>query len=120
MNLYWLTTEDHDEDWFVIANNEKDAATFHEEEEGYEVGYAKAEWILELPEEIQIETGWPTNKILIACGAEFVSDSPRVVKIGNRTFCEGMLESIILEQDDDKFEARGDERLNKTNRSTKQ
>jgi len=34
MNLYWVTTEDHAEDWFVVANNAKEAATFHEDVEG--------------------------------------------------------------------------------------
>ena len=121
MNLYWVTTEDHDEDWFVIANNAKEASIFFEETEGYEPGFSKAEWVLEPSTEIQAKIGWPTDDILIACGAEFRSnDSPRVVKIGTRVFCEGMLESVLSELDDDKFEARGDKRLNQTRRSIMQ
>ena len=26
MNLYWVTTEDHAEDWFITANNAEEAA----------------------------------------------------------------------------------------------
>jgi len=47
MNLYWVTTEDHAEDWFIVANNPQEAATFHEEMEGYDPGDATAEMILE-------------------------------------------------------------------------
>lgn len=35
MNLYWVTTEDHAEDWFVLARNAKEAGTLHEDMEGY-------------------------------------------------------------------------------------
>ena len=28
MNLYWVTTEDHAEDWFVVANNAEEAEPF--------------------------------------------------------------------------------------------
>jgi hypothetical protein len=31
MRLYWVTTEDHDEDWFVVAPNEVEACMFHED-----------------------------------------------------------------------------------------
>jgi len=31
MKLYWVTTEDHEEDWFVVAISTKKAAKFHED-----------------------------------------------------------------------------------------
>jgi len=31
MKLYWVTTEDHEEDWFVVAISAKEAAKFHED-----------------------------------------------------------------------------------------
>lgn len=31
MYLYWVTTEDHAEDWFIEASNAKDATRFHED-----------------------------------------------------------------------------------------
>ena len=30
MNLYWVTTNDHSEDWFIVANNEQEATKYHE------------------------------------------------------------------------------------------
>ena len=36
--LYWVTTDDHGEDWFVIAGSQEEAVRFHEQEEGYDPG----------------------------------------------------------------------------------
>ena len=119
MNLYWVTTEDHAEDWFVVANNADEAATFHEDAEGYVPGDATAEMILKIPDGVRVNPGWPSDELLRSCGAIFLAEAPtRVVEIGNRRFCEGLMESAIRTLDDDMFEALGEERLNKTPRST--
>ena len=115
MKLYWVTTEDHDEDWFVVASSSKQAARYHENMEGYNRGDAKAEEILDIPGDVPAEKGWPSKELLLAVGAKFHSDDQtRAVEIAGRTFCEGMLEAVLNEIVDDVFEARGDERLNKT------
>ena len=46
MNLFWVTTSDHGEDWFVIAHSAQEAATFHKDVEGYDPGDATAEMIM--------------------------------------------------------------------------
>jgi hypothetical protein len=118
MKLYWVTTEDHNEDWFIVASSSKEASKYHENMEGYEPDDAKAEQILDIPENIPAETGWPSDELLLAVGAKFLlNDQSRVVEIAGRKFCEGMLEAILNEITDDAFEERGDERLNKTKRS---
>lgn len=118
--MYWVTTEDHDEDWFIVANNPEEAATFHEEMEGYDPGDATAEIILELPKGIVTNTGWPSDDILQSCGANIlVEGATRIVEIGDRKFCEGLMESTIRALDDDMFEALGEGRPNKTLKSTK-
>ena len=115
MKLYWVTTEDHDEDWFVVATNAKEAASFHENMEGYDPGDATAEAILDIPEEIPAEIGWPSDEFLKTVGAIFICDGPtRVVEISGRKFCEGLLDATIRSLDDDIFEALGQERLNET------
>ena len=58
MNLYWVTTKDYAEDWFIVANNAKEATTFREEMEGYDPGDATAEIIMEIPNEIITDIGW--------------------------------------------------------------
>jgi len=118
MNLYWVTTEDHAEDWFVVANNAEEASTFHEDAEGYSPGDAKAEMILKIPDGVTVNTGWPSDEVLRSCGANILLEgSTRVVEIGNRRFCEGLMESTLRSLDDDIFEALGEERLNETKKS---
>jgi len=115
MKLYWVTTEDHDEDWFIVASSPKEASKYHENMEGYDPGDAKAEEILDIPENVPAETGWPSDELLIAVGAKFLlNDQSRVVEIAGRKFCEGLLEATLNEINYDLFEEYGGERLNKT------
>lgn len=118
MKLYWVTTGDHDEDWFIVASSSDEASTYHEDMEGYEPGDAKAEEILDIPKNVPAEKGWPSDELLLAVGAKFLlNDQSRVVEIAGRKFCERMLEAILNKIDDDAFEERGDERLNKTKKA---
>ncbi len=115
MKLYWVTTVDHDEDWFIVASSSAEAAALHETLEGYDPGDANAEEILKIPEKVHVEAGWPSDETLQAVGARFiVREQSRVVEIEGRKFCEGMLEAILNELDDNAFEKSGFGRLNKT------
>jgi len=102
LHLFWVTTEDHDEDWFIVATSHREAETYHENYEGYFPYEAVAERICEIPEELSmnLDIGHPSDDVLIACGGTIVrNDLPRVVKIGKRTFAEGMLEYLIRQGD---------------------
>ena len=46
VKLYWVTTDDHDEDWFILARTIRTAESYHIQYEGYEPGEARAELIL--------------------------------------------------------------------------
>ena len=88
--------------------------------EGYDPGDAKAEMLMEIPNEIVTDIGWPSDEVLRACGANILVKNPaRVVEIGNRRFCEGLMESTIRSLDDDRFETLGEGRPNKTPKLTK-
>ncbi len=120
MNLYWVTTEDHHEDWFIIASSSTEACKLHEDFEGYESGDAKAEKVLNIPKDISTEIGWPSEELLISLGAKFIQKGYlRVVEIEGRKYSEGMLESLISEICDNEFEARGEDRFNETKKSSK-
>lgn len=120
MNLYWVTTEDHDEDWFIVANNAEEAAAFHEYAEGYNPGDVEAEMIMEIPEGVTEDVDWPSDEVLQSCGARIVVDGPtHVVKIEDRAFCEGLLESEIREVDDIIREALGEGGLDESRKITK-
>ena len=115
MKLYWVTTDDHDEDWFIIASSAEEACKYHEDEEGYDPGDAKAEEVLDIPKNIPVEMGWPDSETLTALGGKFIrKKQPRVVEIAGRMFAEGMLDASINEVHDDFLEKAGLGRLNKT------
>ena len=75
--------------------------------------------VLEIPVGVAVNAGWPSDDVLKSCEGKFLSEAPaRVVEIGNRRFCEGLLESTIRTLDDDMFEALGEGRPNKTEKPT--
>ncbi len=89
--LFWCSTPDHDEDWFVVARSAAGARRYHEDAEGYARGDATAELVCALPARFaRTAVGWPSDALLDACGAERLKRSgARVVRIGDRLFGEG-------------------------------
>lgn len=113
--LYWAWTVDHDEDWFIVAKSSYDAARGHEEAEGYDVGDARSYHVVNVPEGVKAEDGWPSDELLIACGGEIVrGKQPRVVRFGEKTYTEGALDAEITRIWDDQLEAQGMGRPNGT------
>ena len=99
MNLYWVTTEDHHEDWFVLAKTPQTAQVFFEEYEGYDDDMAKA--MLVCPVDIaEVAADWANHALLESLGAEIQElESGRVVHLLGNTYAEGMLEGIIRQCD---------------------
>lgn len=116
LNLYWVETDDHDEDWFIVAASPTEACRDHEAREGYEVGDASAEFVAAVPADAPDRgAGWPSDELLRACGgAVECSAAPRVVRFGRRTFAEGLLDAEIRALDDDLSERLGRGRPNGT------
>ena len=121
MRLYWVETEDHCEDWFIVATSLEEAESLHEQYEGYLPGDAFAEEITAIPSGVSAKIGWPSEELLLAAGAEFIDRGPaRVVQINGRRFCEGLLEETIRSLADDRFEAEGRGRVNGTERTSRE
>jgi len=119
LTLYWCSTEDHHEDWFVVARSATEAVRFFESCEGYE-DETFAEALTAVPDALQDDQhlGWPSDELLVACGARILrADTPRVVELGGVRYSEGMLEHQILQLTDDQFERRGSGRPNRTVRT---
>lgn len=117
MMLFWCVTDDHEEDWFVVALSAVMAARFHEREEGYNPGNARCRLVCRLPRGIVATVGWPDDATIAACGGRFLrTESPRVVEIAHRVYTEGMLEASLAQACDDMLEARGHGRPNRTRR----
>jgi hypothetical protein len=113
ISLYWVTTEGHQEDWFILARNSRQAASYHVHYEGYETGDATAERIMgiatdlggQIPRHAQIED-------LKKLGFEILRANPsgRSVRLNGRTFAEGYMEEMVATVHDNTFEARGEGR----------
>jgi hypothetical protein len=117
--LYWCTTADHDEDWFIVARSKHAARRFHDDQEGYQPGAAEATYVLTLPPALQptAEHGWPSLELLRSCGGEVLRpESPRVVRFSDHVFSEGMLDDELLQATDDLAERMGRGRPNRTTR----
>lgn len=110
LKLYWVMTDDHDEDWFIVAHSAAEARRIHEDEEGYDRGDAYCELVLNLPPDKQGESvGWPRPGLLEELGGEVSRTPPdehealryeagsgaRVVKFGDRVFGEGDIVSNV-------------------------
>lgn len=99
LKLYWCTTPDGGEDWFMIAHSGREAAMQHAAAEGYNPEDAEAEYVMTLPNIAQAMgdriVGWPDGEMLSLCGAKILSeDNQRVVEIGGRTFTEGLMDVL--------------------------
>ena len=96
MKLFWVTTEDHTEDWFVFAETKEEAEEMHEDFEGIDEGDARAVEVMDVPVNIAVEKGWPYNDQLIKMGGIFIQLEPmRIVKINGVIYVEGDLESSL-------------------------
>ncbi len=96
MKLFWVSTADHDEDWFMFAETDAKASLLHEEHEGYNPGDASARLVCYVPDDINVFAGWPETEDLLNLGAVFLrTETPRKVELGNCVYTEGDLGSLI-------------------------
>lgn len=96
--LYWVTTRDHDEDWFILARNSRSASTYHESSEGYNPGDAVVRKVLggvqltdgaSLPRHAQIED-------LESLGFRLLQSHPyRIVRFHGKIYKEGQMQALV-------------------------
>jgi hypothetical protein len=119
LKLYWCWTDDHDEDWFLVARSARQARRLHENYEGYNPGDGRSKFVAVVPEEFRSarHIGWPRRSLLESCGAKIERwQTPRVVRIKGVRYAEGMLEHELLRLTDDLTERAGRGRPNRTER----
>ena len=96
MKLFWVTTLDHDEDWFIFADSDGRASKLHEEYEGYDSNEATAKLVCYVPIDINVIEGWPQPGDLEKLGATFLNiETPRKVEIAGSVYIEGGLDALI-------------------------
>jgi hypothetical protein len=100
IKLYWVTTPDHDEDWFIFADSASSAQAFHEDYEGYRTGDARSRLIVSNVAFKEFENGTPP------CHARFqdlyqIGLQARTIpgrrkgRFNGEIFRNGILEAII-------------------------
>jgi hypothetical protein len=124
IKLYWVTTEDHCEDWFIFATTRPSAASYHVLYEGYNTHDAFARIVVPNADLPKYTNGTPPCHAQIedleALGFEIVDDYPhrRVVRYMGETFAEGFMEAVVMEAHDNHSEEIGLGRPNQTRRSS--
>lgn len=134
--MYWVETEEHDEDWFVVAEDEIAACEYFDEYEGMEsedempFSGTYTDW--RIPEEFVdanaklFENGpfHPQKDLIELCGGRFIREQqPQVVEFQTEGqepehYVEGYRDHMIAQMHDDQFEARGQGRINGTDPRT--
>ena len=101
IKLYWVTTQDHAEDWFILAESARQARAFHEDYEGYGKGDAHSRLIVSNITLKEFQNGTPPCHAqfqdLFQIGFQNAGTIPnrRGVKFNGEIFREGILEAII-------------------------
>jgi hypothetical protein len=97
----WVTTADHDEDWFILAERARQARAYHENYEGYGKGDASSRLIVSDVTLDELVGGKPPCHAqmpdLLQLGFEDAGTEPnlRRVQLNGEMFEEGILESIV-------------------------
>jgi hypothetical protein len=101
IKLYWVTTDDHDEGWFIFAESARQARSYHEHYEGYGKGDARSRLIVSKVTLKEFMNGTPPCHAqfqdLFQIGFQDAGTIPnrRGVKFSRKIFREGILEAII-------------------------
>src|ERR1022692_2098509 len=101
IRLYWVSTDDHDEDWFVFAASARSARSYHEDYEGYDKGAANSRLIVSNVTLQEFMNGTPPCHAqfqdLFQIGFQDAGTIPnrREVKFNGEIFQDGILEAII-------------------------
>jgi hypothetical protein len=101
IRLYWCTTADHDEDWFIFAQSARQARAFHEDYEGYGRDDASSRLIVSNVTLKEFMNGTPPCHAqfedLFQIGFQNAGTTPnrRGAKFNGEIFREGILEAII-------------------------
>src|ERR1019366_9439405 len=101
IKLYWVTTADHAQDWFIFAGSDLQARSYHEHYEGYGKGDASSRLIVSNVTLKEFMNGTPPCHAqfqdLFQIGSKDAGAIPnrRRAGLNGEIFREGILEAII-------------------------
>jgi hypothetical protein len=120
--LYWVTTPDRDEDWFILAKTRRSAERFHERYEGYNPGDATAHLVRRNVDIQPLEHEVPpfhaqANHLAKLGAATFeVAPGQRTVLLDGCLYVEGHMEGLVAIAQDNASELAGHGRPRNTGR----
>lgn len=91
-NLYWCSTPDHSQDWFVIAEGESGARAYFARESRIAIGAVRLHLVGRLPDAARAPTSprYATERHLESCGARILTRHPwYIVDLNGLLFEEG-------------------------------
>lgn len=119
MNIYWVDSLDHGEDWFVAANSMHEAMKFFAQDLGYDLvgNEIRATEVCAVPENVSIaEAQFLDEDQISACGGELLryddrdllevvdqsvldqmGAETRMVRFGNKVYIEGNVMRAALQ-----------------------
>jgi hypothetical protein len=101
IRLYWVSTHDHDEDWFIFSESARQARAYHEDYEGYGKGDAHSRLIVSNITLKEFQNGTPPCHAqfqdLFQIGFQNAGTIPNRsnARFNGDIFREGILEAII-------------------------
>ena len=94
MNIYWLDSLDHGEDWFVAANNMREAMAFFADDMGYDLveDEVRAMEVCAVPKEVTIaQTQFLDDDQITACGGNFIHyDDRDLLKVVDQALLDSL------------------------------
>ena len=108
MKLFWVSTNCHTEDWFVVSKTESKAQRFFDDYEGFDLGGSKAQFICEIAPELIKKFGLkqsqhPEMELLTCLGGKVHSEEvPRIVNFNGKVYKEGDIIAAYLNHIDHK------------------
>jgi len=104
-DLYWVTTPQNEENWFVVASTKGNAESFHNHAEGFDKDYSSAKLICKIPLNLLKkhhkinDEDWPNHELLEELDFNLIeSDFPRIVLFNGKLFHEGKGNLKIIEE----------------------
>lgn len=124
VHLYWCTTLDHEEDWFVVARSAAEARDAFSAQAGYDRSEVRAEDVCDVPDRALAQNGHsaavpltPDLDMLSTLGGEMLTmRSPYVFRFDRELYIEGSPDVERYQRIDDALEAEGRGRPNGTRR----
>ncbi len=105
-HLYWVTTKDNDENWFIVATNSSQAARFHENYEGYDYRDAVAKKVCHVLKEYDKDPVYHAQEWMLEdLGFSLMNDGfGRVARLNGRVYKEGNLaENVVYDVANDEL-----------------